>query len=71
MRKLEELLKEWTDGANTMSDAEDLIHELQVELSGKESVIEVLQEKETRIKYLSDKLDLYGIPFGHPTEGDR
>ena len=32
---------------------------------------DVIAEKDTRIKYLSDKLDFHGIPFGHPTEGDR
>ena len=43
--KLEELLADWSDplGARTMSDAEDLIDALRVELAGKEEVIKVLE----------------------------
>jgi hypothetical protein len=46
MDKLEELLKDWNDplGARTMSDAEDLIDALQIELAGKESVIKSLRD---------------------------
>lgn len=46
MSKLTQLLAEWNDplGARTMSDAEDLIHELQVELAGKESVVKTAQD---------------------------
>lgn len=45
MSTLDRLLEEWRDplGANTMSDAEDLIHMLMVELAGKESIIESLE----------------------------
>ena len=45
MNTLDRLIKEWSDplGANTMSDAEDLIHMLMVELAGKESIIESLE----------------------------
>ena len=47
---LKEMLSDWHDplGAHTMSDAEDLIHALEVELSGKEAVIAALHED---IKY--------------------
>jgi len=53
MEKLKELLKEWNEKPRnplmrvhrTMDDAEDLIHALQVELAGKESVIEMLRER--------------------------
>ena len=47
---LERLLAEWRDplGANTFSDAEDLIHMLMVELAGKDAVIEQLM---TDIQY--------------------
>ena len=46
----ERLLDEWSDplGARTMSDAEDLIHMLLVEIAGKEEVIKAL---ETDIQY--------------------
>ena len=70
MSKLKKLLDEWSKkprnplirGHRTMDDAEDLIHELQVELAGKEAVIELLQD-DTRIDYLSDTLDFHGIPY--------
>ena len=51
MRDLtERLLDEWSDplGSRTMSDAEDLIHMLLVEIAGKEEVIKAL---ETDIQY--------------------
>jgi hypothetical protein len=46
MDKIEELLKGWSDplGANTMSDAEELIDLLRIERAGKEEVIRVLRE---------------------------
>ena len=41
---LDKLLNEWNDplGSRTMSDAEDLIHMLLVDLAGKDAVIEEL-----------------------------
>jgi len=47
---LEELLKDWHDplGAQTFSDAEDLIAALQIELAGK---IAVIKELENDISY--------------------
>ena len=44
MDTLKQLLEDWNDplGARTMSDAEDLIHALQIELAAKEEVIKVL-----------------------------
>ena len=46
----ERLLDDWSDptGSRTMSDAEDLIHMLLVEIAGKEEVIKAL---ETDIQY--------------------
>ena len=47
MRELtERLLDEWSDplGSRTMSDAEDLIHMLLVEIAGKEEVIKALEK---------------------------
>ena len=46
----ERLLDEWSDplGSRTMSDAEDLIHMLLVEIAGKEEIIKAL---ETDIQY--------------------
>ena len=48
--KLTQMLSDWHDplGAQTMSDAEDLIHALEAELAGKEAVIATLHED---IKY--------------------
>ena len=44
--KLDQMLKEWDDpcGARTMSEAEDLINELQITLAGKEELIRTLQD---------------------------
>ena len=58
MSNLTELLKEWNDplGANTMSDAEDLIHSLQIELAGKISVIEMLEADKLYMKKIQDEL---------------
>jgi len=44
--KLKNMLKEWNDilDAQTMSEAEELINELQVEISEKESLIESLKD---------------------------
>jgi len=44
-QSLDELLAEWNDplGSRTVSDAEDLISALQIELAGKEEIIKVLQ----------------------------
>lgn len=46
MKKLEELLAEWSDplGVREMSDAEELIDLLRSELAGKEEVIKALHE---------------------------
>ena len=57
MDKLSELLKDWNDKPSnpllrphrTMSEAEVLIHALQVELAGKESVIEILGRHDDRV----------------------
>ena len=55
MAKLEELLKEWDDpqGAQTFSEAEELISKLRIELAGKEEVIKVLQEDISYYKLVS------------------
>ena len=44
--KLEQMLKDWNDpcGAQTLSDATDLINELQIELGGKDGLIKALRE---------------------------
>ena len=44
--ELKQLLKDWGDPlcARTMSDAEELIDALQIELAGKEAVIEELKK---------------------------
>ena len=51
--RLVELLADWNDplGARTMSDAEDLILELQIEIGGKEGLINTLQDD---LKYFKD-----------------
>ena len=45
-KKLEQMLKDWNDpwGAQTLSDAADLIDELQIELGGKDGLIKTLRE---------------------------
>jgi len=50
--KLKNMLKEWNDilGDRTMSEAEDLINELQIEISGKESLIEALKDDLVELK---------------------
>lgn len=45
-QSIDELLAEWNDplGDRNVSEAEDLIHMLQVELAGKEEVIKTLSK---------------------------
>ena len=46
MNKLEQMLKTYDDPLDVTeySDAEDLIHELRVELAGKEAVIKMMED---------------------------
>jgi hypothetical protein len=45
--KLDQMLKEWNDpyGARTVPDAEDLVSELQIELGGKNELINMLNSE--------------------------
>jgi len=56
--KLSEMLMEWNDplGARTMSEAEDLIHELQVEIGGKSGLIKALKDDLEYYKLKADSV---------------
>lgn len=51
--KLDQMLKDWNDPyeARTVSEAEDLVKELQIELGGKERLIDMLQDD---LEYFKD-----------------